>query len=199
MFNKQFELFVKLHNELIERAGLDPDKYERQDSFSVHIDIENGRDMKEALIEAFDLVHGVDISDIYDDCYALCKGLKFKITDDIRNEVLEYLELDEEDNEDLSDEFYAFYYRCMKEDMHFADADRYAALNTLFDYDIGIDNAIAINQWMYENDEEIYELLATNKRDKKLIEHAVAERGLNLDFSKWIKEDYKEYKFFFEN
>lgn len=199
MDNKQFELFIKLHNELIEQAGLDPDKYERQDSFSVHIDIENGRDMKEALIEAFDLVHGVDISDIYDECYALCNGLKFKITDDIRNEVLEYLELDEEDNEDLSDEFYAFYYKCMKEDMHFADADRYAALNTLFDYDIGIDNAIAIDQWMYENDEEIYELLATNKRDKKLVERAVAECGLNLDFSKWIKEDYKEYKFVFEN
>lgn len=73
MDNKQFELFIKLHNELIERAGLDPDKYERQDSFSVHIDIENGKDMKETLIEAFDLVHGVDISDIYDECYALCK------------------------------------------------------------------------------------------------------------------------------
>lgn len=115
-----------------------------------------------------------------------------KITDEIREEVLNYLECD---NGDYSDEFYAFYYRCAEADMDFADADRYAILNTLFNYDIGMDNAREIDGWMYEHDEEIYELNADEK-SRELVALAVAELGLNLDFSGWIKEDYKEYKFF---
>lgn len=120
-----------------------------------------------------------------------------KITDEIRKEVLEYLELDIYDNNtDLPDEFYSFYYRCKQADMHYADADRYAILNTLFNYDIGMDNARAIDSWMYEHDEEIYELKATSKEDKSKVALAVVELGLNLDFSGWIKEGYTEYKFF---
>lgn len=120
-----------------------------------------------------------------------------KITDEIREEVLNYLELDVyDDNTDYLDEFYSFYYRCMNEGMHYADADRYAILNTLFNYDIGMDNAKAIDEWMYEHDGEIYELNATNADDKANVALAVAELGLNLDFSGWIKEDYAEYKFF---
>lgn len=80
--------------------------------------------------------------------------------------------------------------------MHYADADRYAILNTLFNYDIGMDNARDIDSWMYHHDEEIYELKATSKEDKSKVALAVAELGLNLDFSGWIKEDYSEYKFF---
>jgi hypothetical protein len=120
-----------------------------------------------------------------------------KITDEIREEVLDYLEMDiYDDNTDYSDEFYSFYYRCMKADMHYADADRYAILNTLFNYDIGMENARLIDNWMYYHDEEIYELNATNKEDKSKVALAVAELGLNLDFDGWIKEDYSEYKFF---
>lgn len=115
-----------------------------------------------------------------------------EITDEIRREVERYLEIDCQ----ITDEAYAFYYRCMKEDMHYADADRYAILNTLFDYDIGMENARAIDEWMYLHNEEIYELLATKIEDKSLVALANAELGLNLDFSKWITEDYKEYKFF---
>lgn len=120
-----------------------------------------------------------------------------KITDEIRKEVLEYLELDIYDNNnDIPDELYSFYYRCMKADMHYADADRYAILNTLFNYDIGMENARAIDSWMYKNGEEVYELKATSKEDKSKVALAVAELGLNIDFSGWIKEDYTEYKFF---
>ena len=114
-----------------------------------------------------------------------------KITDEIREDVINYLECEDGD---YPDEFYAFYHRCAEADMHYADADRYAILNTLFDYDIGIENARAIDHWMYEHDEEIYELNADN-HSKTLIALAVAELGLNLDFSGWIKEDYTEYKF----
>lgn len=119
-----------------------------------------------------------------------------KITDEIRRQVENYLEIKMEDGEEFSDELYSFYYRCMKADMHYADADRYAILNTLFNYDIGMDNARDIDSWMYHHNEEIYELNATSIEDKSKVALAVAELGLNLDFSGWIKEDYREYKFF---
>ena len=119
-----------------------------------------------------------------------------EITDEIRKEVHDYLELDCDGG--FIDELYLFYYRCMKADMHYADADRYAILNTLFNYDIGMDNARAIDTWMYEHDKEIYELKATNEKHKADVALAVVELGLNLDFSNWIKEEYEEYKFFEE-
>ena len=114
-----------------------------------------------------------------------------EITNEIREEVLNYLELDiYDDNTDYSDDFYSFYYRCMKAKMHYADADRYAILNTLFNYDIGMDNARAIDSWMYEHDGEIYELNPTDMKDKAKVALAVAELGLNLDFSGWINSKY---------
>ena len=75
MDKEQYELFTKVHNELIKRLRINADKYARQDSFSAIIDVENGMDMKEALIEAFKAVYDVEISDkIYNSCYALCTG-----------------------------------------------------------------------------------------------------------------------------
>ena len=75
MDKKQHELFTKIHNELINRMRIKADKYQRQDSFSAIIDIENGKDMKDTLIKTFKAVYNVEISDlIYDSCYALCKG-----------------------------------------------------------------------------------------------------------------------------
>ena len=115
-----------------------------------------------------------------------------KITDEIREEVIRYLDCD---NGDYPDEFYAFYYRCALADMDFADADRYAILNTLLNYDIGMENARAIDGWMYEHNEEIYEL-NTDEHSKELVMLAVAELGLDIDFSGWIAEDYTQYKFF---
>ena len=116
-----------------------------------------------------------------------------KITDKIREDVINYLECEEGD---YPDELYAFYYRCMMADMHYSDVDRYAILNTMFNYDIGMDNARAIDGWMYEHDEEIYELNPADADDKALVALAVAELGLNLDFSNWLNEMYTEYKFF---
>lgn len=83
MDKEQYELFTKVHNELIKRLRINADKYERQDSFSAIIDVENGMDMKEALIEAFKAVYDVEISDkIYDSCYALCAGLGRELKND---------------------------------------------------------------------------------------------------------------------
>ena len=115
------------------------------------------------------------------------------VTDKIREEILMYLEIEKPNDGDYLDEFYSFYYRCMKADMHYLNADEYAILNTLLNYDIGIDNYWAIAEWMDEHDYNIFDLDYTNK---SLVSLAVAELGLNLDFSKWISENYKEYKFF---
>lgn len=77
MDKKQLDLFTNVHNELINRLRIKANKYERQDSFSAIIDIENGKDMKEALIKSFNLVYDVEISDsLYDSCYAVCKGFR---------------------------------------------------------------------------------------------------------------------------
>lgn len=77
MEKEQYELFTKVHNELIKRLRIDADKYARQDSFSAIIDVENGKDMKEALIEAFKAVYDVEVTDkIYNSCYTLCIGWK---------------------------------------------------------------------------------------------------------------------------
>lgn len=75
MSKEQYDLFTNIHNELIDKMGINPNKYERQDSFSAIIDVENGKDMKDALIEAFKAVYDVEISDVlYESCYALCNG-----------------------------------------------------------------------------------------------------------------------------
>jgi len=117
-----------------------------------------------------------------------------KVTDEIRERVLDYLNL-YDGFDDYPDDFYSFYYRCLEADMDYADADRYAILNTLLNYDIGMDNARAIDGWMYEHDEEIYEL-GVDEDSKALVMKSVEELKLNINFSNWITEDYKHYKFF---
>lgn len=120
-----------------------------------------------------------------------------KITDEIKEDVVVYLEMDytEHDLNMFSDGFFLFYYRCEQAGMDFADADRYAILNTLLNYDIGMENAMKIDAWMYEHDEEIYEL-NNSEKSKQLVMLAVEDLGLDIDFSGWIKENYTEYKFF---
>jgi hypothetical protein len=77
MNKEQYELFTKVHNELLKRLRLNPSKYQRQDSFSAIIDVKNGKPMKDALIETFKAVYNVEISDlIYHSCYNLCVGLR---------------------------------------------------------------------------------------------------------------------------
>ena len=76
MDRKQYELISKVHNELIDRLGIDADKYEREDAyFGVVFEVEKGVDMKDAFIKSFDLVYGIDVTDVmYNSCYAVCKG-----------------------------------------------------------------------------------------------------------------------------
>lgn len=75
---ERYTFINKLYNELLKRKQIDPDKYEREDAFMgiVH-DIDNGISEQVAFVKAFDLVHGIELSDaIYKSCYANVKGFK---------------------------------------------------------------------------------------------------------------------------
>ncbi len=75
-----------------------------------------------------------------------------------------------------------FFYRAMHDnEMGFYDADSYAWLNTLFGYDIGIENARNIIKWLYENDQNAFEFNAGNKGTLENI--CELELGLKLDFT----------------
>ena len=86
-----------------------------------------------------------------------------------------------------------FYLRCRDADMHFADADRYAILNTLFGYDIGMDNAREMDHYICEDGGEIYEL---SYKDKDYLEEMAEKAGITLDFSKFRDSDFEKYEFF---
>lgn len=120
-----------------------------------------------------------------------------ELTKTMKDEVYDYL-CYEEQNVDYMEEdgFFLFYHRCLKADMDVADADRYAILNTLIGYDIGMENASNIDTWMYEHDYEIYELNATDEKDKAIVALAVAELGLNVDLSNWRNEEFAVYSYF---
>lgn len=81
------------------------------------------------------------------------------------------------------------------------DIDCYAHLNTLFGYDIGFNNAMKIDMWLYnpdlnEMDLELCTLEITYK-DKKLIEKYCLQCGMNLSFDKWRTEDFDVYQYEF--
>lgn len=86
-----------------------------------------------------------------------------------------------------------FYIRGLMEGDDIFDIDRYAWINTLFGYDIGKENAEAIDRYLYERDDEILELKHT---DRNKVEAIVKELGLNLSFSKWRTSNPKCYEYF---
>ena len=108
-------------------------------------------------------------------------------------ELCDYLWVDIE-YDDANDKMIGFYLRCKDADMHVADADRYAILNTLFQYDIGMENASKLNTWTYEHGLEIYEY----KTDisKGVLEYACEQLGIKLDFSNYRAEEFEEYSYY---
>lgn len=87
------------------------------------------------------------------------------ITQDQIEEVNIYLEY-EEGSRLLSNLGYSFYYNLMQQNMHPADADRYANLNTILGYDVGKDIFTAIDGYVWEHDYDLLEL-SGSKEDKK--------------------------------
>lgn len=95
-----------------------------------------------------------------------------------------------------------FYINHLMEGWDICDIDRMAHLNTLLDYDIGVDNWSKINSELWGNEKywdnygcgiEILELTYT---DKGFIQNVCKEIGLDLSFDKWKTEDFKCYEYY---
>lgn len=99
-----------------------------------------------------------------------------------------------------------FYVKYLMEGYSICDIDRYAWLNTLFQYDIGIKKALTIDSWLWGGSEtvlkdyplgfETLELNWDNEEGKKLLRECDSELNLGLDFSKWITYDPVAYEYF---
>ena len=87
-----------------------------------------------------------------------------------------------------------FYYSVIHDKgMALYDADRYAWLNTLFGYDIGLDNALKIINRYHEYDVDVLELGAD---DMLPIMYEIGWE-LNLNIREFANETPKAYKYFF--
>lgn len=109
------------------------------------------------------------------------------------------------DKKDKDEPFFKFYFRNLKEHRDLVDIDRYAWLNTLFQYDIGWDRAMKIDSWLWGNETilkdyplgfETLELDWNNEEDKQLLKKCDEECHLGLDFSKWLDHDVNSYMYF---
>ena len=89
----------------------------------------------------------------------------------------------------IDDDGIDFFYKNMKDDMSFEDTDRYAWLNTLFNYDIGNENALAIITLLWEHNLDVFEI--TKDDAGVLCDIVTKELGLHLDYSMW--NDKAEY------
>ena len=95
-----------------------------------------------------------------------------------------------------------FYINHLMEGQDICDIDRMAHLNTLFGYDIGVDNWSKFDSELWGNEKywdnygcgvEILELTYT---DKGFIQNVCKEIGLDLSFDKWKTEDFKCYEYY---
>lgn len=75
--NRRNEI-IKLNDAILDRLGIKPDKYEREDSLMSAIeDIDNGQDVQASLVDAIKCVYGRELTDImYKSVYANLKGPK---------------------------------------------------------------------------------------------------------------------------
>lgn len=75
--NKRNEI-IRLHDALLDRLGIKPDKYEREDSLMSAIEeIDNGQDVQASLVDAIKCVYGRELTDImYKSVCANLKGPK---------------------------------------------------------------------------------------------------------------------------
>ena len=95
-----------------------------------------------------------------------------------------------------------FYIKHLIEGWDVCDIDRMAHLNTLFGYDIGVDNWSKIDSELWGNKKywdnygcgvEILELTYT---DKGFIQNVCKEIGLDLSFDKWRTKDFNCYEYY---
>ena len=75
--NRRNEI-IKLHDAILDRLGIKPDKYEREDSLMSAIEeIDNGQDVQASLVDAVKCVYGKELTDMmYKSVCANLKGPK---------------------------------------------------------------------------------------------------------------------------
>lgn len=95
-----------------------------------------------------------------------------------------------------------FYIKHLMEGWDICDIDRMAHLNTLFGYDIGVDNWSKINSELWNNEKywDSYgcgiEIMELTYKDKDFIIQVCHDLNLNLSFGKWRTEDFKYYEYY---
>ena len=100
------------------------------------------------------------------------------------------------DEDQLDDEGYAFYYRCLiNNKMSLLDADEYATLNTLIGYDIGVDNAMKISAYLWDREIETLEL-PEYEESKQDVKAAIETLRLNVDLSNWKNDKFEGYEYY---
>ena len=95
-----------------------------------------------------------------------------------------------------------FYIKHLMEGWDVCDIDRMAHLNTLFGYDIGVDNWSKFDSELWGN--EIYqdnygcgvEIMELTYKDKPFLKRVALDIGVDVNFDKWRTEDFKCYEYY---
>ena len=125
-----------------------------------------------------------------------------KVTDEIKMDLVKYFGYAYDEDlknyymNEAPDDLIKFYYNCKENNIDSCDADRYANLNTVLGYDIGLENFRNIDGYMYcEKDYDLMDLVGT-EACKEMIKEACNVTGIEIDFSNWHDGEIKEYKYF---
>lgn len=95
-----------------------------------------------------------------------------------------------------------FYIKHLMEGWDICDIDRMAHLNTLFGYDIGVDNWSKFDSELWSNEKYWddhgcgVEIMELTYKDKDFIIQVCRDLNLNLSFNKWKMEDFKCYEYY---
>ena len=122
-----------------------------------------------------------------------------------RQEAIDYLvrcEIFDEEDINTHEKGTEFYIKHLMEGFDIGDIDGMAQLNTLFGYDIGIDNwsKISSELWCnkkYWDDYECgIEIVELDYKDKELLQNVCKELSLDLSFDKWRTKEIEYYEYY---
>lgn len=121
------------------------------------------------------------------------------ITNEQIEKVNKYMNYDEGSRE-LSNYGYAFYYNQMNNGLDLCDADRYANLNTILGYDVGIKKFRSLDNWLWIHQFDLIEL-SGSEDEKAMLQRATTETNTKeLDYSKWENKSEEDYSYaYFED
>ena len=114
--------------------------------------------------------------------------------------VNEYLGYEENENPfpELSLYGYAFYYNLIDE-LDACDADRYANLNTIIGYNVGLENYRKLDNYLWNNNFDLMDLVGSEEQ-KEFVQKVNVKLNLKLDFSKWKDLSNEKYSYsYFED